>query len=127
MNLLRQCRAVRVIGITVVALLLTLVVHPGSAQAADQKFTLINVIFDDTKIWLPSSLIVHEGDTIELTLINTLDVPHGFRIDTFGIEAIINAKSKSTVQFTAKGAGIHSYVCHLHPPHIGGQILVLEK
>jgi plastocyanin len=127
MNLLRQCRAVHVIEIAVVVLLLTLVVHPGSAQAADQKFTLINVIFDDTKIWLPSSLIVHEGDTIELTLINTLDVPHGFRIDTFGIEAIINAKSKSTVQFTAKGTGIHSYICHLHPPHIGGQILVLEK
>jgi heme/copper-type cytochrome/quinol oxidase subunit 2 len=127
MNLLRQCRAVPVIGIAVVALLLTLVAHPGSAQAADQKFTLINVIFDDTKIWLPSSLIVHEGDTIELTLINTLDVPHGFRIDTFGIEAIINAKSKSTVQFTAKGVGLHPYVCHLHPPHIGGQILVLEK
>lgn len=127
MSLLRQCRAVHVIGIAVVALLLALVVHPGSAQAADQKFTLINVIFDDTKIWLPSSLIVYEGDTIELTLINTLDVPHGFRIDTFGIEAVINAKSKSTVKFTAKGTGLHSYVCHLHPPHIGGQILVLEK
>lgn len=127
MNLLRQCRAVPIIGIAVVTLLLTLVVHPGSAQAADQKFTLINVIFDDTKIWLPSSLIVHEGDTVELTLINTLDVPHGFRIDTFGIEAVINAKSKSTVKFTAKGVGLHPYVCHLHPPHIGGQILVLEK
>lgn len=127
MKLLRQCRAVQVIGIAVVALLLMLVVHPGPAQAADQKFTLINVIFDDTKIWLPSSLIVREGDTVELTLINTLDVPHGFRIDTFGIEAVINAKSKSTVTFTAKGTGLHSYVCHLHPPHIGGQILVLEK
>jgi plastocyanin len=127
MNLLRQCRAVHVIGITVIALLVMLVVHPGPAEAADQKFTLINVIFDDTKIWLPSSLIVEEGDTVELTLINTLDVPHGFKIDTFGVEAVINAKSKSTVKFTAKGAGIHPYVCQLHPPHIGGQILVLEK
>jgi plastocyanin len=127
MHLLRQCRAVHYIGIAVVILLAMLVVHPGQAEAADQQFTLINVIFDDTKIWLPSTLIVQEGDTVELTLINQLDVPHGFRIDTFGVEAVINAKSKSTVKFTAQGAGIHPYVCHLHPPHVGGQILVVEK
>jgi plastocyanin len=127
MHLLRQCRAVHYIGIAVVILLAMRVVHPGQAEAADQQFTLINVIFDDTKIWLPSTLIVQEGDTVELTLINQLDVPHGFRIDTFGVEAVINAKSKSTVKFTAKGAGIHPYVCQLHPPHIGGQILVVEK
>jgi plastocyanin len=127
MNLLRQCRAVYFIAIAVAALLVLLVVHPRPAVADDKKFTLINVIFDDTKIWLPSSLIVQEGDTVELTLINTLDVPHGFKIDTFGIEAVINAKSKSTVTFTAKGAGLYPYVCHLHPTHIGGQLLVVEK
>jgi len=127
MNLLRQCRAVHVIGIAIVALLVMLIVHPRQAEADDKKFTLISVVFDDTKIWLPSTLIVQEGDTIELTLINKLDVPHGFKIDIFGVEAVINAKSKSIVKFTAKGAGLHPYVCHLHPPHIGGQILVLEK
>ena len=127
MNLLRQYRVIPFLGIAVVTLLVMLVVDPGSAEAVDKKFTLINVIFDGTKIWLPSSLIVHEGDRVAVTLINKLDAPHGFKIDTFGVEAVVNAKSKSTVEFTAKGAGLHPFVCHIHPPHIGGQILVVEK
>src|SRR5262249_39766060 len=58
----------------------------SNVQAQDsKKFTLINVIFDGTKIWLPSSLIIAEGDAVELTLINKLDEPHGFQIKAFGI------------------------------------------
>jgi nitrosocyanin len=95
--------------------------------AGPKKFTLINVIFDGTKIWLPGNIIVYEGDDVELTLVNQLDEPHGFKIDVFGIESVIAAKSKSTVKFTAKTVGLHPYTCHLHPPHIGGQILVLAK
>jgi nitrosocyanin len=92
-----------------------------------KKFTLINVLLDDAKIWLPSNIIVDQGDDVELTLINKLDVPHGFKIDEFGIESVIEAKSKSTVKFTAKMAGVYPYVCQLHPQHIGGQIQVLAK
>jgi nitrosocyanin len=92
-----------------------------------EKFTLINVIFDGTKIWLPSTLIVHEGDTVELVLVNKLDAPHGFKIADFGVEVVVQPKAKATVRFAATKAGLHPFVCHLHPPHIGGQILVLEK
>lgn len=92
-----------------------------------KKFTLISVNFDGTDIWLPSSLIVDQGDDVELTLINKLDVPHGFKIDVFGIESVIEGKSKSTVTFTAKTVGVHPYTCQLHPPHIGGQIQVMAR
>lgn len=95
--------------------------------AGPKKFTLVNVVFDGTKIWLPGSIIVNQGDEVELTLINKLEVPHGFKIDVFGIESVIAAKSKSTVKFTAKMAGVHPYICHIHPPHIGGQIQVIAK
>jgi plastocyanin len=92
-----------------------------------QKFTLISVTFDGTDVWLPSNIIVHQWDEVELTLINKLDVPQGFRIDVFGIESVIEAKSKSTVTFTAKTPGVYAYTCHLHPQHIGGQIYVIAK
>jgi nitrosocyanin len=98
-----------------------------SEAVGPQKFALVNVIFNDTKIWLPGTIIVHQGDEVELTLVNQLDGPHGFKIDVFGIESVIAAKSKSTVKFTAKTAGLYTYSCHLHPPHIGGQILVLAE
>lgn len=100
----------------------------GQAQAQEaKKFTLINVLLDGTKIWLPSSLIVEEGEAVELTLINKLDEPHGFQIAAFGIEEVVQAKSQMMVKFTAAKAGIHDFHCQMHPPHLGGQLLVTKK
>jgi nitrosocyanin len=100
----------------------------GLAAANEpKKFTLINVLLNDTKIWLPSSIMVQQGDDVELTLINKLDEPHGFEIKAFGIEQVVQPKSQMTVKFTAARAGIYSYICQMHPPHLGGQILVLSK
>jgi heme/copper-type cytochrome/quinol oxidase subunit 2 len=109
-------------------LLLILILSPGPAAADEsKKFTLINVLLDDTKIWLPSSIMVQQGDAVELTLINKLDDPHGFEIKAFGIEQVVQPKSQMTVKFTASKAGVYNYICQMHPPHLGGQILVLSK
>ena len=109
-------------------LLLMLMLSTGLAAADEpKKFTLINVLLDDTKIWLPSSIMVQQGDAVELTLINKLDDPHGFEIKAFGIEQVVQPKSQMTVKFTASKAGVYSYICQIHPPHLGGQILVLSK
>jgi nitrosocyanin len=111
-----------------VVLLLVLLLGAGDAAAAEpKKFTLITVALDGTKIWLPSSLVVHQGEEVELTLINKLDDPHGFKIEEFGIAEVVQPKAQTTVTFTASQPGVYSYICHLHPPHIGGQILVLSK
>ena len=97
------------------------------AAAESKKFTLINVLLDGTKIWLPSTLVVQQGDEVELLLINKLDEPHGFKIEAFGIEEVVQPKAQTTVKFTAAKPGPHGYICHIHPPHVGGQILVLNK
>ena len=111
-----------------VVLLLVLMLGAGDAAAAElKKFTLINVVLDGTKIWLPSSLMVYQGEEVELTLINKLEDPHGFKIADVGIEEVVQPKAQTTVKFTAAQPGAHSYICHLHPPHIGGQMLVLSK
>jgi plastocyanin len=111
-----------------VVLFTVLMLSAGYAVAAEpKKFTLINVVLDGTKIWLPSSLMVQQGDEVEITLINKLDDPHGFKIEDFGIEEVIQPQAQMTVKFTASQAGAHSYICHIHPPHLGGQILVLSK
>lgn len=93
----------------------------------DNRIFTINVVLDGTKIWLPSSLMVQQGDEVELTLINKLDDPHGFKIEDFGVEEVVQPKAQMTVTFTASRTGAHSYICHLHPPHLGGNILVLSK
>ncbi len=123
----RRQRSCTLIGLIVLAAAIILVATNPTEAAGPKQFTLINVVFDGTKIWLPGSIIVHQGDEVELTLINKLDVPHGFKIDVFGIESVIAAKSKSTVKFRANTAGVHPYICHIHPPHIGGQMQVIAR
>ena len=109
-------------------LLVILILSTGLAAADEpKKFTLINVLLDGTKIWLPSSIMVQQGDEVELTLINTLDDPHGFELKAFGIEQVVQPKAQMTVKFTASQTGAHRYICQMHPPHLGGQILVLSK
>jgi plastocyanin len=110
-----------------IVLLTVLILGVGDAAAEPKKFTFINVVLDGTKIWLPSSVMVQEGDEVELTLINKLDDPHGFKIADWGIEEVIQPTAQMTIKFTASQPGVHSYLCHLHPPHLGGQILVLGE
>jgi len=71
--------------------------------------------------------MVHQGEDVELTLINKLDEPHGFKIEEVGIEEVVQLKAQMTVTFTASQPGAHRYICHIHPPHIGGQMLVLSN
>lgn len=117
----------RPLGCFVVLLTVLMLGDGDVATAEPKKFTLINVALDGTKIWLPSNLMVHQGDEVELTLINKLDDPHGFKIEDVGIEEVVQPKAQMTVKFTAAEPGVHSYICHLHPPHLGGQMLVLSK
>jgi plastocyanin len=114
--------------IWLVLLLTVLLLCAVSGAAAEpKKFTLINVILDGTKIWLPSSVVVHQGDEVELTLINKLDDTHGFQIADLGIAEVVAPKAQTIVKFTAAKSGVHGFGCQMHPPHIGGQMLVLSK
>jgi nitrosocyanin len=109
--------------------LLTVLLLGAGLAVADEpkKFTLINVVLEGTKIWLPSNITVQQGDEVELTLINKLDEPHGFEIKAFGIEQVVQPNAQMTVKFTASKPGAHNYICQMHPPHLGGQMLVLSK
>ena len=111
------------------SVLLAVLILAGSqvATAESKKFTLLNVLLEGTKIWLPSTLVVQQGDAVELTLINKLDEPHGFKIEAFGIEEVVQPKAQTTVKFSAAKPGPQDYICHIHPPHVGGQMLVLSK
>jgi plastocyanin len=107
---------------------LGLAVQIVPATAGETKtFTLVNVLIDQTKVWLPSSIAVYEGDEVELILDNKLTAPHGFKLAAYDIEVVVPPQMKQTVRFTAKHAGANSFICQLHGAHVGGQIVVLDK
>jgi nitrosocyanin len=93
------------------------------------EVTLVTVEFEATKIWLPGPVVVKKGDTVRIKAINNVqsDPPvHGLAIEAYGIQVLINVGKPEIIEFKADKAGIFPIICHLHPPHVGTQLVVLE-
>lgn len=109
--------------------------HPGKAlegsatAKATRSFTIIGTSTKGAKRWEPATLICFKGERISIKLINKIppkESVHGFSIDAFGVKVDVSGKKEKTVEFVATKAGLFDIVCHLHPAHIGGQLLVLK-
>lgn len=117
----------RVLVVGLVSLLAIVAMGTKPAAAGEVKLTVVNIETPQgVKIWVPESIFAKKGDTVELRLINKLDAEHGYKIAAFGVEKVVAAQAAETVTFTADKAGIFPISCQLHPPHVAGQIVVLE-
>jgi len=97
-----------------------------SAFAAKRTVTLVNYETEGVKQWLPGTIIVKKGEDVEITLIN--NVPsgvHGFFIPDFNVKKDVKKGVKEVVTFKADKEGLFDMKCHLHPAHVGGQLLVI--
>jgi len=100
----------------------------GSAIAAERSFRIFTVEVSGTKFWIPSTIVVKKGDTVKIEAVTKLEgtaAVHGLSIPDFKVQEVVDNKAK-IVKFTADKAGIFPISCHLHPPHVGSQLVVLE-
>lgn len=101
----------------------------GAAHADDtMSFTVVNIEYQGTKVWVPSTLVVKKGAKVKVKLIN--NVPgdpnqHGFSIAEFKVAEVVTFGEPKTVEFEADEDGIFPINCQLHPAHVGGQLVVL--
>jgi nitrosocyanin len=96
---------------------------------ATTEVTLVNIEFEGTKIWVPGPIVVKKGETVRIKAINNVksEPPvHGIAIEAYGIHALVNEGKPESIEFKADKAGIFPIICHLHPPHVGTQLVVLE-
>lgn len=110
---------------------------PAAAAAPTDKqervFTCIATDHDGIKRWEPGTFIVYEGDHVKFKLYNRVDprpeIVHGFSIAAFNVKVVVAGGNKEPViaEFTADKVGLYDINCHLHPAHVGGQLLVLKK
>ena len=101
--------------------------HEAGEAEAVRKFTVVNVLYEGSKIFVPSVLIVEKGEKVQIKVINKIpgDPPnHGFAIPAFGVEEVVNSGESKTVEFTADKAGLFDVKCQLHPAHVHAQLLV---
>ncbi|MFQ5665120.1 MAG: cupredoxin domain-containing protein [Candidatus Binatia bacterium] len=112
---------------TILALGAVLSAGPVFAQHVD-NFTVVNIEYKGTKIWLPGTLVVHKGDKVKIKLIN--NVPgadqHGFTIPAYKILTVVTRGEPKEIEFVADKAGIFPFSCQLHAAHVGGRLVVLE-
>jgi heme/copper-type cytochrome/quinol oxidase subunit 2 len=92
--------------------------------------------------FLPATVVVNQGDKVNITVRNTDDMPHGFAVPAFGINQAVQPAEDlpdGSVQpvetripvFTADSAGVFEFLCTVPcgPGHIEmvGTIVVLPK
>jgi len=73
----------------------------------------------------PVKMTAHEGRQVEIEVTNTAkDKQHGFKIDAFKVEEVIDQGKTTTVKFKADKAGTYKVYCHLHPTHKPAELVV---
>ena len=108
----------------------TMMLSAAAVYAEDMQFTVANIEYEGTKIWVPSTLVVHKGDKVKIKLINNVKADpnqHGYKIAAFNVESVVTRGEPQNVEFVADKAGIFPITCQLHPAHIGGELVVLDK
>jgi nitrosocyanin len=95
--------------------------------AGEIALTVVNIETPQgVKIWEPPTIIAKKGDTVSLKLINRHAEEHGYEIAALGVKEVVEGNKSKDITFKADKAGIFPIKCHLHPPHVVGQFVVLE-
>lgn len=98
------------------------------AEDPTMSFTIVNVEYEGTKVWVPGTLVVKKGTLVKLKLINNVPSDpnqHGFAIAAFNVAEVVNRGEAKTLEFKADKDGIFPIICQLHPAHVGGELVVL--
>ena len=101
-----------------------------AVQAAEpaMSFTVVNVEYEGTKIWIPSTLVVKKGTVVKVKLINNVPTDpnqHGFAVPAYNIAEVVTRGEPKSIEFTADKDGIFPINCQLHPAHVAGELVVL--
>lgn len=96
----------------------------GAPMMKTKEFTLLNVELEGSKIWLPGVLVLKRGEEVKLKLVNKHKDPHGLAVDDLKIQTVVQGASTGEVVVKPARAGTFRVYCHLHPAHIGGQVIV---
>jgi heme/copper-type cytochrome/quinol oxidase subunit 2 len=102
--------------------------HAGEAgtPAEGRVIQVISALVGGKNVYIPSTIVVAAGAPVRLSLFNTTDTPHGFRIADLGIEKVLPSREEVEVQLPAlEGGRILEIDCHLHPPHRNGTLAVM--
>ena len=96
---------------------------------ADERGTIqvVTTLLGGKNVFVPATVVVTEGTGRSLTIYNTTDIAHGFRIPTLGVETVLAPGAETVVVLPPlEGGRIYQMDCHLHPPHRHATLMVVR-
>jgi plastocyanin len=125
------------LGTAVIALVLAVIalVLPGPAflqvpaaeGATTREFLMSSDAVEGSNRFHPATLHAFDGDAVVLRVTNRTGIVHGFTVAGLGIQDTLEPGESKEYRIEAAPAGLYRYYCHLHPGHIGGQLVVLSR
>jgi hypothetical protein len=102
----------------------------GGGGFVDERGTvqMVSTLIGGKNVFIPSTVVVTAGTGRTLTIYNTTDTPHGFRIPSLGVEAVLTNGEETVVTLPPLvGGRIYNMMCHLHPPHRHATLMVVPS
>lgn len=78
-------------------------------------------------VWLPSQIIVNEGDEVTLEFVGINGAAHPTSIVAFGQTFTLKRGQVHRVTFIANKVGIFGITCSTHNPSMSGELIVMPK
>ena len=77
--------------------------------------------------WLPSTIVVNQGDEVTLEILGVNSKEHHAVIEDYNINFTVRRGQVIRVNFRADKAGIFNIVCNVHRPVMTAQLVVLPR
>ena len=77
--------------------------------------------------WLPSTIVVNQGDEVTLEILGVNGAQHPSMIEGYDIGFMVRRGQVTRIKFTADKAGIFTIVCNVHRPTMTAQLVVLPR
>ena len=106
---------------------------PGAPLPAGKGYVLTQPDEKTTRwevsayVWLPSQIIVNEGDEVTLDFVGINGASHATTIAAFGQTFTVKRGQATRVTFKADKVGIFGIVCSTHEPSMSGELIVMPK
>lgn len=120
----------RIISVIALAAMFALALGTPAGAQGERELHAVNINYEGNNVWTPGTYVVKKGEKVRFKLFNRVKVDpnvHGFAIDEFNVKVDVYRDKPETVEFVADKTGVFRIWCHLHPAHLAGQFVVLEK
>jgi hypothetical protein len=100
--------------------------HAATFTSDVSTVQVVSALVGGKNLFIPSTIVVTDGGPRSLSVFNTTEMPHGFKIEALGIEVVLPPGEEKVIELPALKAGQVLHIgCQLHPAHRGATLVVL--